>query len=107
MQPYLRAEIDLAQSIVPEQSSEWQAEFQNLRDSATRLAQLRPDVPEEAAAVIRNIDDPEQLTDFLAPNLDIPVAQTQAILDQPDVWKLLRGVQTTVPAPLELAQVAH
>ncbi|TMP93659.1 MAG: endopeptidase La, partial [Verrucomicrobia bacterium] len=49
MQPYLRAEIDLAQSIVPEQSSEWQAEFQNLRDSATRLAQLRPDVPEEAA----------------------------------------------------------
>src|SRR5438067_2470651 len=40
-QPYLRAEIDLPQSIVPEQSSEWQAEFQNLRDSATRLAQLR------------------------------------------------------------------
>src|SRR5437870_1524894 len=60
-QPYLRAEIDLPQSIMPEQSSEWQAEFQNLRDSAARLAQLRPDVPEEAAAVIRNIDDPEQL----------------------------------------------
>src|SRR5437762_8579624 len=57
-EPYLRAEIDLPQSIVPEQSSEWQAEFQNLRDSAARLAQLRPDVPEEAAAVIRNIDDP-------------------------------------------------
>src|SRR5947208_10771230 len=70
---------------MPEQSSEWQAEFQNLRDSATRLAQLRPDVPEEAAAVIRNIDDPEQLTDFLAPNLDIPVAQKQAILEELDV----------------------
>jgi len=35
-QPYLRAEIDLPQSIMPEQSSEWQAEFQNLRDSAAR-----------------------------------------------------------------------
>ena len=56
-QPYLRAEIDLPQSIVPEQSSEWQAEFQNLRDSASRLAQLRPDVPEEAAGLIRNIEE--------------------------------------------------
>src|SRR5213596_1474615 len=104
-QPYLRAEIDLAQSIVPEQSSEWQAEFQNLRDSAMRLAQLRPDVPEEAAAVIRNIDDPEQLADFLTPNLDIPVAQKQAILEELDVRKRLRAVQTHVSAQLEVAQI--
>ena len=104
-QPYLRAEIDLPQSIVPEQSSEWQAEFQNLRDSATRLAQLRPDVPEEAAAVIRNIDDPEQLADFLTPNLDIPVAQKQAILEELDVRKRLRAVQTHVSAQLEVAQI--
>jgi len=104
-QPYLRAEIDLPQSIMPEQSSEWQAEFQNLRDSAARLAQLRPDVPEEAAAVIRNIDDPEQLTDFLAPNLDIPVAQKQAILEELDVRKRLRAVQTHISAQLEVAQI--
>src|SRR5205823_11831634 len=68
-QPYLRAEIDLPQSIVPEQSSEWQAEFKNLRDSATRLAQLLPDVPEESAVVILNIDYSQQLADFLTPNL--------------------------------------
>src|SRR5438094_7583100 len=36
-QPYLRAEIDLLNSTVPEQNAEWQAEFQNLRDSAVRL----------------------------------------------------------------------
>src|SRR6266550_104390 len=104
-QPYLRAEIDLPQSITPEQSNEWQAEFQNLRDSAARLAQFRPDVPEEATAVIRNIDDPEQLTDFLAPNLDIPVAQRQAILEELDVRKRLRAVQTHVSAQLEVAQI--
>jgi ATP-dependent Lon protease len=104
-QPYLRAEIDLPRSIMPEQSSEWQAEFQNLRDSAARLAQLRPDVPEEAPAVIRNIDDPEQLTDFLAPNLDIPVAQKQAILEELDVRKRLRAVQTHISAQLEVAQI--
>src|SRR5437870_10728097 len=90
---------------MPEQSSEWQAEFQNLRDSAARLAQLRPDVPEEAAGVIRNIDEPELLTDFLAPNLDIPVAQKQAILEELDLRKRLRAVQTHVSAQLEVAQI--
>src|SRR5436305_13005697 len=104
-QPYLRDEIDLPQSIVPEQSSEWQAEFQSLRDSAARLAQLRPGVPEEAAAVIRNIDDPEQLTDFLAPNLDISVAQKQAILEELDVREGLRAVKTHISAQLEVAQI--
>src|SRR4029077_591318 len=104
-QPYLRAEIDLPQSIMPEQSSEWQAEFQNLRDSAARLAQLGPHVPEEAAPVIRNIDDPEQHADFLAPNLDIPVAQKQAILEELDLRKRLRAVQTHISAQLEVAQI--
>src|SRR5207253_5521399 len=64
-----------------------------------------PDVPDEAAAVIRNIDDPEQLTDFLAPNLDIPVAQKQAILEELDVRKRLRAVQTHVSAQLEVARI--
>src|SRR4029077_10888778 len=58
-QPYLRAEIVFPKSILPERRREWQAEFQILGDSAARLAQLRPDLRGEAAAVIRNIDDPE------------------------------------------------
>ena len=62
-------------------------------------------MPEEAAAVIRNIDDPEQLADFLAPNLDIPVAQKQAILEELDVRKRLRAVQTHISAQLEIAQI--
>src|SRR5207248_3246877 len=66
---------------------------------------LRPDVPEEAAAVVRNIDDAEQLADFPAPILDIPVAQKQVILEELDVRKRLRAVQTHISAQLEVAQI--
>ncbi len=104
-QPYLRAEIDLLNTIVPEQNAEWQAEFQNLRDSAVRLSQLRPDMPEETATIIRNIDDPEQLADFLAPQLDISVAERQSILEELDLRKRLRAVQKHVSAQLEVAQI--
>jgi len=104
-QPYLRAEIDLLNTIAPEQNAEWQAEFQNLRDSAVRLSQLRPDIPEETAAIIRNIDDPEQLADFLAAQLDISVDERQSILDELDLRKRVRAVQKHTSAQLEVAQI--
>ncbi|MEY2497939.1 MAG: ATP-dependent Lon protease [Verrucomicrobiota bacterium] len=103
--PYLRAEIDLAESISPPLDNEWQAEFHNLRDSAARLLDLTPDAPEQAATVVRSIDDPGQLADFLAPNLDVPVAQKQALLEELDVRKRVRAVQTSISAQLEIAQI--
>lgn len=104
-QPYLRAEIDLLDSAAPERSVEWQAEFQNLRDAAGRLSQLRPDMPEETGAIIRNINNPEQLADFLGPHLDIPVVERQSILEELDVRKRVRAVQKQITAQLEVAQI--
>ncbi len=103
--PYLRAEIDLPESILPPPDNEWQAEFHNLRDSAARLLELTPDAPEQAAIVVRSIEDPGQLADFLAPNLDVPVAQKQALLEELDVRKRVRAVQTSISSQLEIAQI--
>ena len=104
-EPYLRAEVDLPESLAPEPSKEWQAEFNNLRDSAARLFDLTPDAPEQAGSLIRNIEDAGQLADFLAPNLDIPIAQKQALLEEWDVQKRVRAVQTSISAALEIAQI--
>lgn len=104
-QPYLRAEVDLPESILPTASNEWRAEFNNLRDSATRLIELSPDAPEGAATLVRNIEDAGQLADFLAPNLEVTVAQKQSILEELDVVKRLRAVQTSISAQLEIAQI--
>ncbi|MGZ4983098.1 MAG: endopeptidase La [Chthoniobacterales bacterium] len=104
-EPYLRAEIDLPESISPPNDTEWRAEFQNLRDNAIRLLELTPDMPEQAAGLVRNIEEAESLTDYLAPNLDITVPQKQAILEELDVRKRLRAVQTSISAQLEIAQI--
>ena len=104
-QPYLRAEVDLPESISPPADSEWQAEFHNLRDSAARLLDLTPDVPEQATAIVRNIDDAGQLADYLAPNLDVTVAQKEALLEELDVRKRVRAVQTSISSQLEIAQI--
>ncbi len=103
--PFLRAEVDLPESILPPPSKEWEATFRNLRDSAARLFELLPDAPEQARLMILNIESPEQLADFLAPNLNIDVAQRQALLEELDVEKRLRAIQKQISAQLEIAEI--
>jgi ATP-dependent Lon protease len=103
--PFLRAEVDLPESVSPPESKEWQATFRNLRDSAARLFELTPDAPEQARLMILNIENAEQLADFLAPNLNIDFAQKQAILEELDVEKRVRAVQKHVAAQLEIAEI--
>src|SRR5947208_1148643 len=103
--PYLRAEVELLNSKLPPANKEWEATFRNLRDSAAKLLELTPDVPEQARAAVLSIEDPEQLTDFLAPNLNVQAAQKQAILEDIDVEKRLAIVQTGISAQLEIAQI--
>src|SRR5438270_1395264 len=103
--PFLRAEIDLPDSVQPPETKEWEATFRNLRDSAARLFELTPDAPEQARLMIFNIDNAEQLADFLAPNLNIDVAQKQSILEELDVEKRVRAVQKHISAQLEIAEI--
>ena len=103
--PFLRAEVDLPESIMPAPSKEWEATFRNLRDSAARLFELAPDAPEQARLMILNIESPEQLADFLAPNLNVDVAQKQALLEELDVEKRVRAVQKQISAQLEIAEI--
>jgi ATP-dependent Lon protease len=103
--PYLRAEVELLDSKLPPSTKEWEATFRNLRDSAARLLELTPDVPEQARAAVLSIEDAEQLADFLAPNLNVETAQKQAILEELDVEKRLATVQTAISAQLEIAQI--
>ena len=103
--PFLRAEIDLLKSSRPPESKEWEATFRNLRDSATKLFELTPEAPEQARLMVLNIDNAEQLADFLAPNLNADVGQKQALLEELDVEKRVRAVQKYVSAQLEIAQI--
>ena len=103
--PFLRAEVELLNSKLPESTKEWEAAFRNLRDSAAKLFELTPDVPEQARAAVLSIDDPEQLADFLAPNLNVETAQKQAILEELDVEKRVSAVQAGISAQLEIAEI--
>ncbi|HEY1581706.1 MAG TPA: endopeptidase La [Chthoniobacterales bacterium] len=103
--PFLRAEVNLLQTLPAPATKEFEAAFRNLRDSAGKLLELTPDVPEQARALVLGLEDAEQLTDFLAPNLNVDIATKQALLEENDVEKRLRTVQANISSQLEIAQI--
>jgi len=105
-EPFLKAEIRLLESTLPVvEGKQWEAEVRNLRENALKIVAANPEVAEQARTVIMNIEEPGQLADFLATNLQIDVAQKQNLLEELDIEKRVRAVQIYLGAQLEISEI--
>ncbi len=104
-EPYFRAQItELPDSVV--ESTETEALMFNVRALAQRVITMAPNVPDEAAAVLGNIDQPAALADFLAANLDIDVPDKQLLLEEIDVQRRLRAVADRLQHQIEVLELS-
>ncbi|MGZ4972101.1 MAG: LON peptidase substrate-binding domain-containing protein, partial [Limisphaerales bacterium] len=103
--PYMRAEVQVLQSTAPANNNEFEAMFRNLRETAGKLVELSPDVPDQARVLIMNIEEPGQLADFVASTLPLDVTRKQQLLEQTDVAVRMRAVQESVNNQLQIAQI--
>jgi len=104
-QPYMRAEVQVLKSIASANNNESEAMFRNLRESATKLVELSPDVPDQARVLIMNIDEPGQLADFVASTLPLDASRKQELLEETDILKRIHAVQQNVNNQLQIAQI--
>lgn len=88
-------------------SLEIEALSYNARQTAERVIELSPSVPEEASQILRSIEQPGPLADFLAANLSLGVVQKQELLETFDVADRLRKVNATLQSQLEVLTLAH
>lgn len=80
--PFLMARIDLlSEQPVNLQTREAKALFQSLKDSATKILKLNPEIPQEAQVALDNIQSPAFLVHFLSSNLNVEVSDKQKILE--------------------------
>ena len=62
------------------ETTELQARLLDVRQKALRIVELSPNVPDEAAVVINQMEQPGPLSDFLGANLPIELAVKQDLL---------------------------
>ncbi len=84
--PHLTAHIDLL--IEPQlnlESKEVNALVQSLKEAATKILRLNPEIPQEAQMALDNIQSTSFLIHFLASNLNVEVSEKQKILETANI----------------------
>ncbi|MHC4126358.1 MAG: endopeptidase La, partial [Planctomycetota bacterium] len=104
--PYLRAVVTPL-GVRVTMSKKLQALMVNVRQTAERVIQLNPNVPEEAAVLLENIENPSALADFLAANLNLPVEEKQQLLEEPDASKRLEKISVALANQLDVLELSH
>jgi len=104
-EPYLKARVEVLADVLPPSTPDFELLVKSVRQSATRMIELSPNVPDEANVVLNNIDAPGTLADFLAANLSGDFQEKQSILEEIDVTRRLERVRERLASRIELLEL--
>lgn len=81
--PYFKAKIRKLEEeeMVSGSDKDFDAYVANIKDVATEIIQLSPNIPSEASIILRNIENPSFLIHFVSGNLSTDIRQKQKLLE--------------------------
>ncbi|MBS1612914.1 MAG: endopeptidase La [Bacteroidetes bacterium] len=104
-EPYIKAQIEVLQDILPTDDKEFEASMLSLKDLAAEIIKLSPQIPSEANIVLRNINSPATLTHFISSNLNITVEEKQKLLEVGDMKVRVQTVLGYLNRELEMLKM--
>ena len=105
-EPYLKARVQQLHTHV-KMTKKLQALIVSIRHAAHRVIELSPNVPDEAAVLLENIESPSALADFLAANLSIEIPKKQELLEELDAARRLERISLVLANQLEVLELSH
>jgi len=79
--PYFKAQVVLLQEEEAPQEQDFEAYVSNIKDLASQIIQLSPNIPSEAAIILKNIENPSFLIHFISSNLNTELHEKQQLLE--------------------------
>jgi len=79
--PYFKAKIRRIEEEESPKDSDFDAYVANIKDLATEIIQLSPNIPAEASIILRNIENPSFLIHFVSSNLNTDLKEKQRLLE--------------------------
>ncbi|MDO5980711.1 endopeptidase La [Flavivirga spongiicola] len=86
--PYMNATIrDMAEAKPAVNNKEFSAIIDSIKDLALEIIKESPNIPSEASFAIKNIESNSFLINFVSSNMNLSVAEKQALLEMDDLKK--------------------
>ena len=79
--PYFKARIKKLEEEESPKDNDFDAYVSNIKDLATEIIQLSPNIPTEASIILRNIENPSFLIHFVSSNLNTDIKEKQKLLE--------------------------
>ena len=79
--PYFKAMIELLEEEDAPKDQNFEAYVSNIKDLATQIIQLSPNMPSEAGIILKNIENPSFLIHFISSNLSTELVEKQKLLE--------------------------
>ena len=91
--PYFIAKITTETETATDIDENFNAQIATIKDLATQIIQISPNIPTEAAVILKNIESPSFLINFVSSNLNNDLIQKQSLLENKDLKS--RAIQLT------------
>lgn len=79
--PFFKAKVKAFPKEMDIQGVELDASIRNIKETATRIINLSPNIPSEATIAVNNINSPTFLLNFISSNLNVGIEQKQQLLE--------------------------
>jgi ATP-dependent Lon protease len=84
-EPFFKATIEVLQEEATPQDDNFQAQAGSIKDLASQIIQLSPNIPSEAAIILKNIENPSFLIHFVSNNLNADIVEKQKLLETQNI----------------------
>lgn len=103
--PYFKASISLlADDEIPENEN-FDAYVSTIKDLAAQIIHLSPNLPTEASIILKNIENPSFLINFVSSNLNSELAEKQGLLEINDVHQRAERLIFVLQRELQFAEL--
>ncbi|MCU0384598.1 MAG: endopeptidase La [Flavihumibacter sp.] len=106
-EPYFRAKVSLLEEGEAPEDDQFAAYVANIKDLATQIIQLSPNIPSEAAIILKNIENPAFLIHFVSSNLNTELHEKQKILQSNDIGERADILMQLLQRELQFAELKN
>jgi len=104
-EPYLKASVEQTEEKKPKTGKTFNALLRTVKEMATQIVELSPNIPTEANFALKNIDSPRFLIHFIASNLNVDIDAKQEILEMDSLKPKADQVLEHLNKELQLLQL--
>lgn len=105
--PYFKARIQILQEEEIPDGQDFEAYVSTIKDLATQIIQLSPNMPAEASIILRNIENAAFLINFVGSNLNSDLSEKQRLLEIMEVKKQAETLVELLQQELQFAELKN